>query len=185
MKNPRTNWDVPTLLARISITWKPVGKIKALPYYNPYPWQRPYKIRKKLLAPSFYPGRKGKNLTICPIFWFFWEKFSVCDWESYQLKMDCFKIFYVSPMVTTKKMPKKRYTKENKKRIKACHCKQWNTKEDKRKRGTRELQHRENNKQKGKSKSSLSLITLNQMDSTSQKMKCLGLKWIKKKKKHI
>lgn len=32
---------------------------------------------------------------------------SVSDCNCYQLKMDCFKIFQVSPMVTTKKMPKK------------------------------------------------------------------------------
>lgn len=45
---------------------------------------------------------------------------------SYQLNIDYITIFYVSPMVITKKTPIEDCSKENNKGNKACHCEKKN-----------------------------------------------------------
>ena len=64
----------------------------------------------------------------------------------YQLKIDCYKMFYVSPPKNHKENNYGRYRKENEKRIKACHYKKINKthktaiKEKRDKKATRQIE---------------------------------------------
>lgn len=83
------------------------------------------------------------------------QKHSFCMWlKFYQLNADCFKIFHISPMVTTMKIPMENMQK-NEKEMKAYHFiktrehkgRQWESKE----KGLKATQ--KNNEQDGNSKS--------------------------------